>query len=226
MRSKCILSRLADIKPTMLSYSVQAATRHRSSTLAVFRHLGALGLFSLAILDSTPLPTFGGPDILIVILVVTHRDPWYESAIAATAGSIIGAYITFRLARRAGRAYLDSKFSQRRVPKLLKFFDRWGLGALVASAAIPFPLPTSVFFAAAGASNKYSTQKYLTLVAMSRAARYSAVAIVGDLYGRHVIRVLRHPIQYWGWFLLIAAIFVGLTISGILINRRVTEANP
>ena len=221
-----MLSRLAEIKPTMLSYSVQAARRHRSSNLAVFRHLGALGLFSLAILDSTPLPTFGGPDILIVILVVTHHDPWYECAIAATAGSIIGAYITFRLARRAGRAYLDSKFGQRRVPKLLNFFGRWETGALVVSTAIPFPLPTSVFFAAAGASNRYSTHKYLTVVAMSRAFRYSAVAIVGDLYGRHVIRVLRHPIQYWGWFLLISAIFVGRTISGILINRRVAEANP
>lgn len=210
----------------MLSYSVQVARRHRSSTLAVFRHLGALGLFSLAILDSTPLPTFGGPDILIVILVVTRRDPWYECAIAATAGSIIGAYTTFRLARRAGRAYLDSKFGQRRVPKLLEFFNRWGTGALVASTAIPFPLPTSLFFAAAGASNRYRTHKYLTVVAMSRAARYSAVAIVGHLYGRHVIRVLRHPIQYWGWFLLIAAIFAGLTIGGILINRRVAKATP
>jgi membrane protein YqaA with SNARE-associated domain len=171
----------------MLSYSVQAARRRRTSTLAVFRHLGALGLFFLAILDSTPLPTFGGPDILIVILVVTHRNPWYECAIAATAGSIIGAYITFRLARRAGRAYLDNRFGQRKVPKLLKFFDRWGTGALVASTAIPFPLPTSVFFAAAGASNRYSTQTYLSIVAISRAARYSAVAIV-----RRPLRTPRH----------------------------------
>jgi membrane protein YqaA with SNARE-associated domain len=216
---------LAEIEPKMLLDSIQAAKKHRSSTLSVFRHLGAAGLFSLAILDSTPLPTFGGPDILIVILVVTHRNPWYECALAATAGSIIGAYITFRLARRAGRAYLDSKFGRHRVPKLLKFFDRWGTGALVASTAIPFPLPTSLFFAAAGASNRYSTQTYLIIVATSRAARYATVAIVGDLYGRHVIRVLTHPTQYWGWFLLILIIFVGLTISGILINRRVAEAN-
>jgi len=193
--------------------------------LASFRHLGALGLFALAILDSTPLPTFGGPDILIVILVVTHRTPWYECAPAATAGSVIGAYITFRLARRAGRAYLDSKFG-RKVPKPMEFFNRWGTGALVASTAIPFPFPTSLFFAAAGASNKYSTKKYLTVVALSRAFRYFVVAIVGDLYGRHVIRVLRHPIQYWGWFLLIIAMIAGLLAAGAFINRRVAETNP
>jgi membrane protein YqaA with SNARE-associated domain len=50
-----------------------------------------LGLFFLAILDSSPIPTFGGPDILIAILAATHRNPWYEYAAVATAGSVIGA---------------------------------------------------------------------------------------------------------------------------------------
>jgi membrane protein YqaA with SNARE-associated domain len=210
---------------TLFELLAKPVRRHHSSTLAVFRHLGVLGLFSLAILDSTPLPTFGGPDILIVILVVTRHNAWYECAAAATAGSVVGAYITFRLARQAGRAYLDSKFGQKKVPKLLQLFDRWGTGALVASTAIPFPSPTSVFFAAAGASTEYRTEKYLTVVALSRAFRYSAVAIIGELYGRHVIRVLRHPTQYWGWFTLIAAIFVALLAGGILLQRRLVQAS-
>jgi len=210
---------------TYLELLARPVRRRRSSALAVFRHLGVLGLFALAILDSTPLPTFGGPDILIVILVLTHRNPWYECAIAATAGSVIGGLITFKLARRAGRAYLDSKFGQQRVPKLLKLFDRWGTGALVASTAIPFPLPTSVFFAAAGASNTYGTRKYVAIVALSRGFRYSAVAIVGELYGRHLIRVLRHPIQYWGWFMLMAGVFIALFATAILIRRRLAAAN-
>jgi membrane protein YqaA with SNARE-associated domain len=203
---------------------VQAARRRPSRTTAAFAHLGALGLFFLAILDSSPLPTFGGPDILTIILVATRPHPWYEYAAAATAGSVIGAYITFRLARRAGRAYLDRKFGDRRVPKLLNLFERWGTGALVASTAIPFPFPTSVFFAAAGATN-YSTRKYVALVAASRAVRYSAVALIGHLYGRHVIRVLRHPTQYWGWFLILSAIFIGVAAVAILINRQLTVAD-
>ena len=60
---------------------------------------------------------------------------------------------------------------------------------------------------------------------MCRAARYSAIAIVADLYGRHFIRVIRHPVQYWGWLLLFAAITFGLIAGGILINRRM-EAAP
>ena len=119
----------------------------------MFRHLGALGLFFLAILDSSPLPTFGGPDILIAILAASHRNPWYEYVAVATAGSIIGAFLTFRIARKAGSAYLNSKFGEGRVSALLKLFKKWGAGTLIASTAIPFPFPTSMFFAAAGASN-------------------------------------------------------------------------
>jgi len=210
----------------MLLLSLLAPRKRPTSTLAMFRHLGALGLVSLAILDGTPLPTFGGPDILLVILVLTRRDPWYEYAAAATAGSIIGAYVTFRLARTAGKAYLESSFSQRKIAKLLKVFDHWGTGALAASSAVPFPTPTSVFFAAAGASHTYSSQKFLTVVGAARALRYSALAIVAKLYGRHFIRVLRHPTQYLGWFLLLAVVFVALVVSGIIVNRRMAEATP
>jgi membrane protein YqaA with SNARE-associated domain len=196
--------------------------RARSFT-SIFRHLGALGLFFLAILDSSPLPTFGGPDILIAILAGSRRDPWYEYAAIATAGSVIGAYITFRIARTAGEAYLNSKFGQGRVSASLKLFKKWGTGTLVASTAIPFPFPTSLVFAAAGASD-YRLAKYLPIVAVCRAARYSAIAIVADLFGRHFIRVIRHPVQYWPWLLLFLAAACGLIAGGILINRRIAAA--
>lgn len=205
---------------------LQQANRNRAQSFTrVFRHLGALGLFFLAILDSSPLPTFGGPDILIAILAGSHRRPWWEYAAAATAGSMIGACITFRIGRGAGSAYLHSKFGHGRGAAFLKFFQKWGTGTLVASTAIPFPFPTSMVFAAAGASG-YRLTKYVGVVAVSRAARYSAIAIVADVYGRHFIRVLRHPVQYWGWFLGFAVVIAALAAGGILINRRMAKETP
>src|SRR5665213_277299 len=137
----------------MLNLLLQtAAPNRRRAFMRVFRHLGALGLFFLAILDSSPLPTFGGPDILVAILAASHRNPWYEYAAVATAGSLIGAWITFRIARKAGSAYMNGKFGEGKVSRLLKVFRKWGTGTLVASTAVPFPFPTSMFFAAAGAS--------------------------------------------------------------------------
>ena len=189
------------------------------SFFATFRHLGAFGLFFLTILDSSPIPTFGGPDILIAILVASRRNPWYEYAAVAVAGSIIGAYITFRLSRKAGEAYLERHFGQTRVSSSLKIFKKWGTGTLVASTAIPFPFPTSLVFAAAGASD-YHLAKFLSVVAVSRGVRYSMIALIADRYGRDFVGVLRHPTQYWGWLLLFAVIILVLIAAGILFNKR------
>src|SRR3984957_13352385 len=101
----------------MLNLLLQNQRRRRGgrTLTSTLMHLGALGLFFLAILDSSPLPTFGGPDILTAILAATHRNPWYEYAAVATAGSVIGAFLTFRIARRAESAYLQSKFGNRKL---------------------------------------------------------------------------------------------------------------
>jgi membrane protein YqaA with SNARE-associated domain len=206
----------------MLNVLFQNANRGQSF-LTTFRHLGAFGLFALAILDSSPLPTFGGPDILLAILVSARIDPWYEYASVATIGSTIGAFLTFRLARKAGEAYLESKFGQTRVAAFLGVFKNYGTGTLVATTAIPFPFPTSLVFAAAGASD-YRLGRFLAIVAVCRGARYAVIAVIADLFGRNFVRMFRHPTQYWGWFLLFTTAILVLIGTGILINKRLMTA--
>ena len=191
--------------------------------LAALRHLGTLGLFALAMLDSSPLPTFGGPDILTAILAARHRDPWYWYAAVSTVGSVIGAVLTFRMARRAGSSYLQQKFGERRVAKLLAFFHKWGTGALAVSAAVPVPSPTSAFFAAAGVLN-YPARKFVIVVALARAARYSAIAYIASLYGRHFVRALRHPDRYIGVSVVIVGAVLLLVLVGIMVRRQLDDA--
>jgi membrane protein YqaA with SNARE-associated domain len=190
----------------------------------MLRHLGAAGLFFLAMVDSSPLPTFAGPDLLTAILSASHRNLWYEYAAVATAGSVIGAYLTFRLAHKAGGAYLDRKFKKGKVPAIRNLFERHGAGVLLASTTVPFPFPTSMLFAAAGASN-YRVGRFLTIVFTGRTIRYATIALVADHYGRHFIRLLRHPSQYWGWSLLLAALILAMTLAAILVNRRLAMAS-
>jgi membrane protein YqaA with SNARE-associated domain len=198
---------------------VQTPRRRSSPSMASwFRHLGAFGLFLLAILDGSPVPTFAGPDILTAILAASHRNPWYEYAAVATSGGVIGAYLTFRLARGAGAAYLDQKFKKGTVARTMRLYEHWGTSALLVSALIPFPFPTSMLFAAAGISN-YRTSKFLGVVAFGRGLRYATIALVADRYGRHFIRALRHPGQYWPWLVLCAVIIFALTMGAILVNR-------
>ena len=201
-----------------------AKPRHSDSLTSKFRHLGALGLFLLAILDSSPLPTFAGTDILTAILAASHRNPWYEYAAVATVGSVIGAYVTFQLARKAGEAYVQKHFS-RKARGMLDFFNRWGTSALAVSTAVPFPFPTSLFFAAAGASN-YRLTKFLTVVPVCRAVRYTVIGIVADYYGRHFIHILRHPGEYWVSLLLLALFVFGLSVATVLLSRHKPPIEP
>lgn len=201
----------------------QSARPPRSGFMRTLRHLGAPGVFVLAIVDSTPVPTLGGPDILTVILAARHAEPWYFYAAAATVGSVIGAYLTFRLARRAGAVYLERKFGPRRVGTVVKYFERWGTGILVLSALVPFPFPTSAFFAAAGILN-YPARRFIVVVAAARAGRYFALAVIAFYYGRHVVRVIRHPGEYTGWLLLVACVACLIVAAALFFERRQSSA--
>jgi membrane protein YqaA with SNARE-associated domain len=198
--------------------------RSHPTLLTTLRHLGAAGLFFLAILDSSPIPTFGGPDILTAVLAASHRPSWWEYAAAATAGSVVGGYLTFRLARTAGSAYLDKKFKQGKLSKFLKLFQHWGTGTLIASTAIPLPSPTSLFFAAAGAGD-YPLGRFLAIVTVCRCARYFTIAFVAGHYGRRFLRVLRHPMQHWGWIAVAVVSAIVLLTGGILVSRRLETAS-
>jgi|SRR5579872_415357 membrane protein YqaA with SNARE-associated domain len=209
----------------MLNLLVQHRPGRKSHPLvSALLHLGAAGLFFLAILDSSPIPSFGTPDIVVAVLAASHQSLWYEYAAAATAGSVLGAYLTFRLARRAGEAYLHSKFKRSRVSKFLKLFRTWGEGTLVASTLVPLPTPTSMFFAAAGASD-FATGKFLAIVTICRAIRYFGIAYIAEHYGRNLLRVLRHPVQHWGWLTLFLAIACAVIAGGIIASRKLEAAS-
>lgn len=66
----------------------------------------------------------------------------------------------------------------------------------------------------------------MLVVALPRGVRYSVVAIIAELYGRRIIRVFRHPTQYWGWLLVFALIFAAIVAAGILINTRLGAGAP
>jgi membrane protein YqaA with SNARE-associated domain len=208
----------------MLSLLAPVRKRPHPTLLTTLRHLGAAGLFFLAILDSSPIPTFGGPDILTAVLAASHRPLWWEYAAAATAGSVVGAYLTFRIARTAGSAYLDKKFKRGKLSKFLKLFQHWGTGTLIASTAIPLPSPTSLFFAAAGAGD-YPLGRFLAIVTVFRGVRYFTIAFVAGHYGRHFLRVLRHPMQHWGWIAVAVILAVVLVAGGILASRCLEAAS-
>ena len=78
----------------------------------LLRSLGGVGLVLLGIVDSSVIPTFGSLDLLTAILAVKNRDLWPYYAAASTAGSLLGAYITYRMSARAGEAWLEKRIGK------------------------------------------------------------------------------------------------------------------
>ena len=204
---------------------VQPTVRHHNAVVMLVRHLGGFGLFLLAIIDSSPLPTFGSLDIVTAILAARQREPWYYYAAVAAAGSVLGAYFTFRIAHKAGLDYLRRKFGQQKVDRLLRYFERWGTGALVVSTVLPLPFPTSAFFAIAGALN-YPLRTFIFVVALGRAVRYGAIAAIASHYGRRFVVALRHLGQHSGWLLAIAAAVIIAITAALLLRKRLQSGRP
>lgn len=218
LASRGVISSLLEIAASLAPRAKASAKPRPVDYATVLRHLGGLGLFMVAVVDGSPLPTFGGPDILTAILAARHVEPWYYYAAVATLGSVLGAWLTYRAAHLAGAGYLQKKFGKRRVSKSLAYFEKWGTGSLAVSSAVPFPFPTSTLFAAAGVL-KYPARKFLVVVAICRGIRYSTIALVAFHYGRHFIRALRHPGQYYGWILVIMIVLAGLIAAAILMRK-------
>ena len=187
--------------------------------------MGAFGLFGLAILDGSPIPTLGGLDLLTAILAARHREPWYYYAFIATAGGLIGSFITYSIARQAGEAYLTRKLGQGTVHRLLGFVRQWGGGTLIIATLFPPPFPATMIFAAAGVLN-YPQRRYLITVAAGRALRYSLLAWAAEHYGRHFVLLVRHPERYLGWSILIGVLVIATVAVGLFTWRWIREAAP
>jgi len=195
--------------------------RRRSQTPAVlqlFSHWGGLGLVPLAILDSSPVPTFGSMDVLTAYLSVRHPDLWLYYASMAVLGAMIGSYLTYKLGTRTRSAWLERKFGERRSHQVAYALERWGLGAVFVSTVAPPPCPTALFLLAAGAFG-YRLRKFFAAVFAGRSMRYGLLTLVAAHYGRRFMRYVRHPDRYL-WIslvvtlLIIVATFVFLKLSG------------
>jgi len=78
----------------------------------------------------------------------------------ATAGSVIGGYVSYRLARKGGKAAIEHRFSRRKVDRVCITFERWAFVAIAISALLPPPMPNGSIFVCGG-RNAISSKKIL-----------------------------------------------------------------
>jgi membrane protein YqaA with SNARE-associated domain len=176
-------------------------------------HLGVLGLFFVAVIDSSviPLPLPGSTDLLLLWLVAHSGNPWLLGS-TAIAGSILGGYTTWHAGRRGGEAALRRYVPARLLGPVVGWVDRHRILAVFLPAVLPPPIPLLPFALASGALG-VSRRRFLLVYGAARSLRYSFVAWLGVAYGRHVIHLWSRTLQKWSTPLL--CVFVGLLVSGV-----------
>ena len=167
--------------------SVQLHFVIATSVWTWLRHLGGVGLILLGLADNSVIPLPGSMDVLTILLAARHHDLWWYYAFMATVGAVIGGYITYYLARKGGKEAFERKLSKSRADKISEKFERWGFFAVAVPALLPPPFPLVPFLLAAGAM-QYSRRKFVAALALGRGIRYTIVAGLGAVYGRHIVR--------------------------------------
>lgn len=184
--------------------------------------LGGIGLIPLALLDNSPVPLPGSVDVVTILLSARQQQLWLYYGLMATAGSVIGGFVTYRLARKGGKEALERKFPKRNMEKVYKAFGRWGFGAVAIPALLPPPMPMTPFLFAAGAM-QYPARKFLAALALGRFVRYVSLAYLSARYGRQIIEFIEehgHPALLTALGLVVAA----GCLAFILFARRKKKA--
>src|SRR5260370_15557652 len=106
----------------------------------MLKHLGGVGVFILAALDSSVLPTLGAVDALTIVLSARHPELWPYYAMCSTARSVCGASVAYRLSRLG---MLHRRIKGAVVHRLRTFLHRYNGFSLSLASIIPPTFPTS-----------------------------------------------------------------------------------
>jgi membrane protein YqaA with SNARE-associated domain len=183
--------------------------------------LGGPGLILLGIADNSLIPLPGSTDVATIVLAAHHRQPWFYYSLMATAGAVLGGYLTYRMARKGGKETLEKKLSQRKAKRVYAIFERWGFASVAIPAILPPPFPIVPILLAAGAM-QYPTKKFLAALTVGRGIRYSILGYLGAHYGRSIVKFFGQ--YYWPVLITLIALSAITALYGFVEYKRRQKA--
>lgn len=179
--------------------------------------LGGVGLFVIALLDSSFLSFPQVNDLLIIVLSTRYpeRMPYYAGM--TTIGSLIGCYLLYGVARRGGEVFLRKRVKGRYADRAIALYQRHGLLAVVVPSLLPPPVPFKVFVLLAGAA-AVSPVRFGIAVAIGRGIRYFGQGYLAVLYGEQAADFMRAHGTAIGLGLAAGALVLAMTV--FLLRRR------
>ena len=186
-----------------------------AETLAL--SLGGPGLFFVAFLDSSFLSLPEINDLLVILMVIRHKERMAYYALMATLGSITGCFVLYYLGRKGGDALLRKRFQGPRAERALRLFGRYGVLAVVVPAILPPPAPFKIFVLLAGVA-KMSPLQFAVAIGAGRGFRYFGEAYLAVRYGDRAIEFLRDNGQTVA--LAVAALALGGGLAYVIWRHR------
>ena len=179
--------------------------------------LGGVGLFIIALLDSSFLSFPQVNDLLIIVLSTKfpERMPYYAGM--TTVGSLIGCFLLYGVARRGGEVFLRKRLKGPYVDRAITLYQRHGLLAVVVPALLPPPVPFKVFVLLAGAAS-VSPVRFGIAVAVGRGIRYFGQGYLAVLYGEQAAEFMKAHGTAIGIGLAVAAVVIATAV--IVLRRR------
>jgi membrane protein YqaA with SNARE-associated domain len=182
--------------------------------------LGALGVFSISLLDSALVPLPGGPDAAVIALSAVRPEWMPIYVLAATLGSAIGSTLLYMVARRGGVRALRGVRPETR-EKVEGLLGRYDLLAIMIPAVLPPPFPFKVFILSAGVF-KFKVPRFVVATLIGRAARFLIEGLLAIEFGEEAGALLKRQ----GPKVLIAVVVILLIGAGIKFYRLRTKASP
>jgi membrane protein YqaA with SNARE-associated domain len=170
--------------------------------------LGGLGLFVIAALDSSFLSFPQVNDLLIIYLSTKYpeRMPYY--ATMTTAGSLVGCFLLYGVARKGGEVFLRKRFSASRVDRGMALYQRFGLLAVVVPSLLPPPTPFKIFVLLAGAA-AVAPWRFALAIVIGRGIRYFGQGWLAVRYGERAAEIVQEHGSTVGLVLAAVAVLVG-----------------
>ncbi len=178
-------------------------------------HIGYFGPLVMGVLDSSFLILPFGNDLVVVGLVAQHHTGivWY--VLSAAVGSTLGALLLALVSQKLGEDGLRKIAGDKRYEKLRRRIGNHSGVAVAIAGLAPPPFPFTTVIAAVSALD-YPIWRTLLFNFLSRAVRFTILALLALKFGRQVLQIARSAPFEWTM-----AIFIGICLvaSGFSIHH-------
>ena len=147
---------------------------------------GGLGVFVVAVLDSSVMALPNATDALVMYLTIQHPWWWWYYALMGAAGAVAGSWPLYLVARRGGAAFLGARLSGPRASGAVAWYTRSAFAAIAGPAFIPPPMPLKIFVLLAGAT-AYPPWRLVAALVLGRGSRHAIEAGLAAAYREQAI---------------------------------------